>query len=233
VGQLVAESLRLYGAHFWPSLALGIGPALTVVGLVELPRTLVWALVPTLGTAAWALAYVGACRLALDAERGSVPVAFVAAFVALLPLGVQRILIVPGFDLVGLAYFAFVGLAVPAVLVEGRSFPEAFRRGMQLARADFVHALGSLATLVILIFLSGLVLVVLLHSFGDQAIRGAALLALLVLAPVFLLGAALLYVDQAARVVESSPRSRRRRRADVHPALESDAAGRADAEVES
>ena len=29
VGQLVAESLRLYGARFWPSLALGIGPVLS------------------------------------------------------------------------------------------------------------------------------------------------------------------------------------------------------------
>jgi hypothetical protein len=68
-----------------------------------------------------------------------------------------------------------------------------------LARADYVHELGSLATLVLTIFLSGLVLVVVLHGFGDQAIRVAALLALLVLAPVFLIGAALLYLDQAAR----------------------------------
>jgi hypothetical protein len=234
VGQLVAESLRLYGARFWPSLSLGIGPALTGIALVELPDTLVWALVPTLGTAAWALAYIGACRLALDdAEHGRVLMAFVAGFAAFLPVIVQRMVVLPGFDLVTLAYFAFVCLAVPAVLVEGRSLRGAFRRGTQLARADFVHALGSLATLVIVIFLSGLVLVVVLHGFGDQAIRGAALLSLLVLTPVFLLGAAMLYVDQAARLVESSPRRRRRRRGDVHPALESDAAGRADPEVES
>ncbi len=233
MGQLVAESLRLYGARFWPSLALGIGPALVGAALAELSRTLVWALVPTVGTALWSAAYIGACRLALGVERGNTGVAFVAGCVAFLPLLVQRIVVVPGFDLVTLAYFGFVSLAVPAALVEGRGFADAFRRGTRLARADFVHELGSLATLVITIFLSGLVLVVVLHGFGDQAIRVAALLALLVLAPVLLLGAALLYVDQSARVIESGTRPRRRRDADVHPALEPDGPGRADAEVES
>jgi hypothetical protein len=189
----------LYGAHFWPSLALGIGPALVGAGLTELPRVFVWTLVPTIGTAVWSAAYVGACRLALPAQHGASGLAFAAGFVVFLPLIVQRIVVLPAFDLVTLAYFASVSLAVPVVLVEGKGFAAAFRRAVQLARADYVHELGSLATLVLTIFLSGLVLVVVLHGFGDQAIRVAALLALLVLAPVFLIGAALLYLDQAAR----------------------------------
>ena len=232
VGQLIAESLRLYGARFWPSLALGIGPALVGAAIVELPRTLEWLLVPTVGTALWSAAYIGACRLALETQPANAAVAFVAGCIGFAPLLVQRIAIVPGFDLVTLAFFAFVSLAVPAALVEGLSLGDALRRGTRLARADYVHSLGSLAALVIVIFLSGLVLVILLHGFGDQAIRAAALIALLVLAPVFLLGAALLYVDQSARVVSSATRPRRRRDADVHPALEPDGAGRADAEVE-
>jgi hypothetical protein len=233
VGQLVAESLRLYGARFWPSLALGVGPAVVGVGIVELPRTVAWVLVPTLGTAIWAAAYVGACRIALPRAGAGVGAAFLAGCVAFAPLLLQRLAVVPGFDLVTLGYFAFVSLAVPAALTERLPLPAALRRGTRLARADFVHELGSLATLVITIFLSGLVLVVLLHGFGDQAIRAAGLIALLVLAPLFLLGAALLYVDQAARLVSSAPRPPRRRRdADVHPALEPDGAGRADAEVE-
>jgi hypothetical protein len=232
VGQVVAESLRLYGARFWPSLALGVGPALVGVGIAELPRTLEWFVVPTLGTALWSAAYIGACRLTLGVGSEHAGIAFATGCVAFAPLLVQRIAVVPGFDLLTLAFFAFVSLAVPAALVERLSFAGALRRGMQLARADYVHVVGSLATLVITIFLSGLVLVVVLHGFGDQAIRAAALVALLVLAPVFLLGAALLYVDQAARVVSSRPRPRRPRDADVHPALEPDGAGRADAEVE-
>jgi hypothetical protein len=232
VGQLVAESVRLYGARFWPSLALGIGPAVVGAGLVELPRTLAWLLVPTVGTALWSAAYIGACRLALRTGSANTGVAFLAGCVAFAPLLVQRMAVVPGFDLVTLAYFAFVSLAVPAALAERLSFAAALRRGTRLARADYVHALGSLATLVITIFLSGLVLVVVLHGFSDQAIRAAALISLLVLAPVFLLGAALLYVDQSARVVSSASRPRRPGDADVHPALEPDGAGRADAEVE-
>jgi hypothetical protein len=232
VGQLIAEALRLYGARFWPSVALGIGPALVGAALVELPRTLEWLLVPTLGTALWAAAYIGACRLALKTSSGDTAIAFAVGCIAFAPLLVQRIAVLPGFDLVTLAYFAFVSLAVPAALAERLSLRAALRRGTQLARADYVHSLGSLAALVIVIFISGLVLVILLHGFGDQAIRVAALISLMLLAPLFLLGAALLYVDQSARVVSSATRPRRRRDADVHPALEPDGAGRADAEVE-
>jgi hypothetical protein len=200
----VAESLRLYGARFWASLALGFGPAAVALVIVELPRVLVWALVPTVGTAIWALAYMGACRVGLDVGHENRRAAFAVGFVAFLPLLVQRIVVVPGFDLVTLAFFAFVGLGVPAALAEGLGFRDALRRGTQLARADYVHALGALATLVITTFLTGLVLFVLLQGVGDQAVRVAAFLALLVLAPLFLLGAALLYVDQRARV-EASP----------------------------
>jgi hypothetical protein len=239
----VAESVRLYGARFWASVSLGVGPAAVALMLVSLPDALVWTLLPTVGTAIWALAYIGACRIGLDVEARNFRVAFAAGCIAFLPLVVQRILVVPGFDLVTLAYFAFVGLAVPAALVEGLSLRDALRRGTQLARADYVHALGSLATLVITTFLTGLVLFFLLRGVGDQAVRVAAFLALLVLSPLFLLGAALLHVDQSARiergaaesapgVVDSGPQTRRTRDADVHPALEPDGAGRPDAEGE-
>ena len=232
VGQLVAESVRLYGARFWVSLALGFGPALVALMRSELPRLLRWTLVPTIGTAIWALAYMGACRVGLALGPTNRRVAFGVGFVAFLPLLVQQVVDVPGFTLVTLAFFAFVFLGVPAALAEGLGFRAALRRGTELARADYVHALGSLATLVITTFLTGLVLFVLLQGVGAQAVHVAAFLSLLVLAPVILLGAALLYVDQAARVVDSGPQSRRSHDADVHPALEPDGAGRPDAEVE-
>jgi hypothetical protein len=66
---------------------------------------------------------------------------------------------------------------------------------------------------VITTFLTGLVLFVLLQGVGDQAVRVAAFLALLVLAPLFLLGAALLYVDQSARA-ETPPAAQRRPRSE-------------------
>lgn len=232
VGQLVAESLRLYGTRFWPSLALGIGPALTAVAVVALPRGYILALLPTLGTIVWAAAFVAACRLALPSTPGNAAVALAVAVVAFLPLGITRVVGFPGSDLVGIGAFAFLALAVPVALVERRRFADALQRGIELARADYVHALGGIATLVITIFLSGLVLVLLLHGAGDQAVRVAAVIALLVLAPVFLLGSALLYLDQDARVVDSATRPRRSD-AHVHPAVEPNGAGRSDLEVES
>jgi hypothetical protein len=232
VGQLVAEALRLYGARFWPSLALGIGPALLGVAAAELDDPVRIAVVLGAGPLALAASYAGAVALVRPIGRGRyVAVALAAGFIAFLPICLSRLWIFPGIYLLVLAWLAFVGLSVPAALVERRGLADAMRRGTELARADYVHALGSLATLVITIFLTGLVLFFALRELSDQALRVAGLLALLVLAPVFVLGAAVLYVDQAARV-ESGPRTRRTRDGDLHSSFKPDGAGRSDAEVE-
>jgi hypothetical protein len=232
VGQLVAESLKLYAARFWPSLALGIGPAVVGVADAELEGPARFAVVLVAGPLLLAGSYAGAVALVRPIGRGrTVPVALAVGFIAFFPLCLSRLWIFPGIYLVALGWLAFVGLGVPAALVERRGFADSIRRGVELARADYVHALGSLATLAITIFLTGLVLLFALRELSDQALRIAAFLAFLVLAPVFLLGSAVLYVDQAARV-ESGTRSRRKGDADLHSAVQSDAAGRSDAEVE-
>src|SRR5919201_1921656 len=180
-----------------------------------------------------ASSYAGAVALLRPIGRGRyVTVALAVGYLAFLPVCVARLWIFPGIYLVALAWLALVGLAVPAALVERRGYADSLRRGIELARADYAHALGSLATLAITIFLTGLVVFFSLREGSGQALRVAAVLALLVLAPVFVLGAAVLYVDQAARV-ESGPRARRDHDGDVHSAFEPDGAGRADAEVES
>src|SRR5881275_743412 len=232
VGQLVAEAIRLYGARFWPSLALGIGPALLGIAAAELDGPARDVVVLGAGPLVLAASYAGAVALVRPIGRGRyVAVALAAGYLAFLPVCVSRLWIFPGIYLVALAWLALVGLAVPAALVERRGYADSLRRGIQLARADYVHALGSLATLAITIFLTGLVIFFALREGSGQALRIAAVLALLVLAPVFVLGAAVLYVDQAARV-ESGPRARRRRNGDLHSSFEPDGAGRADAEVE-
>lgn len=233
VGQLVAESIRLYGAHFWPSLALGIGPALVGVAAAELDGVARVVVVIGVGPLVLAASYAGAVALVRPIGRGRyVGVALAAGYLAFLPVCVSRLWIFPGIYLVALAWLALVGLAVPAALVERRGYADALRRGVQLARADYVHALGSLATLAITIFLTGLVIFFSLREGSGQALRIAAVLAFVVLAPLFVLGAAVLYVDQAARVESGGPRARRNSNGDVHPALQPDAAGRADAESE-
>jgi hypothetical protein len=233
VGQLVAEAIRLYGARFWPSLALGIGPGLLGVAAAELHGWVRVVLVIGLGPLVLASSYAGAVALVRPIGRGRyVAVALAVGYLAFLPVCVSRLWIFPGVYLVALAWLALIGLAVPAALVERRGYADALRRGVQLARADYVHALGSLATLAITIFLTGLVIFFALREGSGQALRVAAVLALIVLAPLFVLGAAVLYVDQAARV-ESGPRARRKPDADVPSSFESDGAGRADVEGES
>src|SRR5438270_4896840 len=62
VGQLVAESIRLYGRRFWPSLALGL--SLAVVNQVSAHhRTPVQVVVLALGSPLLTASYVGACAL--------------------------------------------------------------------------------------------------------------------------------------------------------------------------
>jgi hypothetical protein len=136
------------------------------------------------------------------------------------------------FVLPAVAWLALFGLAVPAAAVERLGFRAALRRGRELATADYVHALGSLCALVIVIALSDLALVSLLRSQGDSGQRIAHLLADVVLTPMLYIGGALLYVDQAARVGSRRPPKRSRRDADLHPPVDPDAAGRADPQVE-
>jgi hypothetical protein len=232
VGQLVAEAIRLYAARFWPSLALGIGPGLLGIAAAELHGAVRVAVVVGAGPLVLASSYAGAVALVRPIGRGRyVAVALAAGYLAFLPVCVSRLWIFPGIYLVALAWLALVGLAVPAALVERRGYADSLRRGIQLARADYIHALGSLATLAITIFLTGLVIFFSIREGSGQALRIAAVLALVVLAPVFVLGAAVLYVDQAARV-KSSPPARRSANGDLHSSFQPDAAGRADAESE-
>jgi multisubunit Na+/H+ antiporter MnhG subunit len=95
--------------------------------------------------------------------------------------------------------------------VERTGVRETFGRALRLARVDYVHALGSVATLAIVGLLTALVLFFLLRGQGEATLAVAAFLSVLVIAPVIFLGGAMLYVDQAARVaVVDSGTSRKR-----------------------
>jgi hypothetical protein len=193
VGQLVAESIRFYGDHFWQVLPLGL--VLLAVDLVSLHRSvevqtlILWAFTP-----AFSAAYVRAAMLA-QGKPWSWP-AFTAAFLVFLPFPVLvRLFVLPG-----LVWFALFGLSVPAALAEGLGVRSALRRGWQLARADAVHAIAGLITLGLVFFVSRYALLILIHGFAAQGQTDAGMLADLVLSPLLFVGASLLYVDQAARV---------------------------------
>ena len=199
VGQLVAEAIRFYGRHFWYSLALGVAPACLVVAEAPFTQLERLVLLVTAGSILLTISYVAACVLVAGERRGSLKVAFAVGALVFAPVPV----LTTAFILPGLMWLALFGLAVPAVLREGRGFRAAFRRGIELARAHYVHALGALATLAIVVLLSQAVLYFLLRGAGEAAVAVAGFLASLVISPILFLGAGLLYDDQAARVRSS------------------------------
>ena len=222
IGQLVAETIRFYGRHFWRSLLLGIGPAaVTVAGYYTGFHP--WLAAVVVAWVALASAsYVGACVLVSGARppRRVLLTAFFAACLVSLPF------------LVGFFWLAPAGLVVPVIVTEQMPLRRAFRRGFDLARVDYVHALGSLVTIGLVVFLTQVLLTALLHGASKQSLHISAFLASLVMQPLLFLGAALLYDDQAARVeIKSSSRNRRRPDADLSHADDADRPGSADAPI--
>jgi hypothetical protein len=230
VGQLIGDAIKLYGHRFWPGLGLGIPAAAFTIGASFLDGGARIGYGVVVGPFALALSYVWAVAVATDARNARGRALLVGA-VAFLPLAASRVLVFTGVYFVALGWFALVGLSVPSVLVEGRRLDDALRHGFRLARADFVHAFGTVAALAIVVIVSIFSLSLLLAGFGAQSITVSAVMAVIVMSPLFFLGCALLYVDQRARLESGSPR-RRRRDARLHHALEPDRAGRADAEGE-
>jgi len=225
VGQLVAETINLYRRRFWPSLALGVGPAVSGVAIAELPTAARLPVALTVGAAAASSSYAVASAFVSGARP--TPRRLLAAtaigIVALIPV----VLLLGTLGFLGLlpvvVWLGLTGFVVPVRVIEDRISP---RRAFSLARADLVHTIGSLATLALVGLLTTYVVFFTLRSAGTAALRASAFLSVLVISPILFLGAALLYFDQAAR----DPT--RRSDADLHHAVHPDRAGRADAEGE-
>lgn len=213
VGQLVAESLRLYGARFWAALAIGVPAAAVNLTATELSRGAALVFVPTVGALLLTAAYVGAASIAYGVPLRSRAAgdAYLAGVIVFVPFPFFASL----FILPGLVWLAFVGLAVPAALVERVGVRTALRRGIELARADFAHVLGGLATLTLTVFFTQALVFFLLRQFADDTQRVAASIAYVFMAPVLFLGAAFLYGDQAARVGTTRQQRLERRRAEI------------------
>jgi hypothetical protein len=193
VGQLVAESIHLYGQRFWAVVPLGLPfVAVDLAGVgrsVNVQTLLLWVCGPL-----FCVAFVRASQLV----TGGLPT--LAAFGTAVLLFLPFPLLVRLYVLPAVAWFGLLGLAVPAAVAERLGVRAALRRGLRLGRADLAHSIGGLATLALVYGVSRGVLLVLLHTQGNQTQKVAVVLADLVLSPLLFVGAALLYVDQAARV---------------------------------
>lgn len=198
VGQLVAETLKVYGRRPFAALALGVPFAVVEQVAVSLGRAGQFVVLSTLGAVLLSSSFVAASALVAGIRPRAASALIATACGALVFVPAPLLLVL--FILPAVAWLAATGLVVPVVTIEGLGVTAAFRRAYRLARTDFVHALGSLATLAILFFLTRLVLFFLLRDSADSGSRAALALADVVISPVLFLGAALLYVDQAARV---------------------------------
>jgi hypothetical protein len=197
VGQLLAESMRLYGDRFWHALPLGVPLAVldqAVLGQDTPVRIVGFALGAPLLAASYAYASALAARTELTVRAAAVGI--LTGALVLLPAS----LLIVWFALLAAAYLALVGLVVPVAVIEGRGPLASFRRAGDLARADYIHAVGAIAALAVVFFVARLGLVALLQAQAENTVRAAILLADVVLGPLLFLGAALLYFDQEARL---------------------------------
>lgn len=205
VGQVVAEAIRLYGRRY--RLALPLGLPLAAADTLAIGSTTAEKIVVLVVAApAFTLAFAWASAITADVRTGG------ATWIRALVLGTLVFLpaafFFPWFAILSVAWLALVGLVVPVVMIENAPAWQALRRAVELCRADYIHTLGSLATLVIVFVLSRVALAFLLREQADNTIRAAVFVADLIVSPLLFLGAALLYFDQAARVSRTSERKR-------------------------
>jgi len=219
VGQLVAETIRFYQHRFFQTLPLG----LSVAALTQLtvafghheteprghpppryfhePTSILGGGVEVtilLGSLLLTASYIVAIVLVTGKrpDGRALAVAYGIGVLVFLPVPLlAQLLVLPA-----VAYLAFFGWVVPAALLEGAGFRGSFARSFRLATVDFVHAVGGLATLVIVFYVVRLMLALLLRSGGEATERAAAFLADVVLSPMLFVGSAILYLDQAARI---------------------------------
>ena len=209
LGELLAETIRLYGAR--SAAALGVGTV--VAGGVLLAAALPWFGAAAVIVAVFTAAYAAAARVARgDGFREAwAQVALRAPALAALALVVVApvVLVLAAGSIFGLLPAAFwlglMGFAIPVAALERARPLDALRRSLVLARAEYLHATGVAAALLLSNVLLDIVLAGAVVSFARNSTVAAHALAQLVLAPLFFLGLSALYFEQKARAV-SSPR---------------------------
>jgi hypothetical protein len=215
LGELLSETIRLYSVHPWAALGLGLveggafllarlTPDLFDVLIIALAFTAIYGAAARLVSGdtfpeAWAQVFVRAPTLLVLTFVVAVPVVIAIPFLFLL--------------VVGALWIALMGFAIPvAVLERDPSVTNPFDRiafsllrSIRLARAEYLHALGVIAALLLIYLLFGIVLAQALVGFADNGEVIAAALVQVVLAPFFFLGLSVLYFEQRARAAVSSP----------------------------
>jgi hypothetical protein len=223
LGEIFAETIRLYGERLWP--ALGLGATYSVVlGAVALVNP---ALYYAVGSFMFVAAYGVATRLVAGDSFveawGQVAVRLPTLGILALVVGLPFVLASSWLVLLIFAAFwiGLTGFAVPVALVErcegrqGRLAPVAYaaERALALARVEFLHAVGVAAALLLVNFLVAVILGGALVGYADNGDIVAGMLSQIVLAPFFFIGLSVLYFEQRARLAAAPARDARAGRA--------------------
>jgi hypothetical protein len=217
LGEILAETVRLYGERVWAALALGFVYTAAIAGAAIIHEALYYLVAAFMVP----VAYAGAARLAVGDAFGEawgqvavrLPIMLVLAVVVGLPFVLATSYLV--FLLIAAAWIGLIGFAVPVAVLEREGEKSSFaariayalERALVLARADLLHAAGVAAALVLVNYLLAIVLGGALAGFGENSRAVAGLLAQVVLAPFFFFGLVILYFEQKARAVSSRPRN--------------------------
>lgn len=214
LGELLAETIRVYGDRVRAALGLGavIGGAYLLAAVVPaILEVLVVSLAFT-GTFAAAARIVSGDSFAEAWAQVGVraPVLVVLTFVVAVPFALAATYLF--FLVLAALWLALVGFSVPVAMLERESAADgvfgriayALDRSLRLARAEYLHAAGVVAALIGVYLVVGILIGVALVGFADNGRLIAVSLAQLVLAPLFFLGLSVLYYEQRARADVSS-----------------------------
>lgn len=211
LGEVLAETVRLYGERLWASFALGLVVAASLVLAFATSHIVPLVLVASV---AFTATYAAAARLVNGdpfleawAQVGlRFPILLALTVVVSVPFVLGRI--DPLLLIFAVAWLAFVGFSIPVAMLERETEGEewlgrlgfALSRSVELAKSEYLHAFGVSAALVLVYVLLGSILAAALTGFGENSEFVATVLVQIVLGPFFFLGLAVLYFDQSARI---------------------------------
>ncbi len=215
LGELLAETARLYGERLWAAFGLGavVAAAFVIAGYIPVAFAIV--LLAFVFTASWAVA----TRLASGdafAEAWAqaalrAPALVVFTIIASMPFALAVSQAV--FIIFAVAWLALVGFSIPVAMTERpsgdgglfRRLAFGLHRSIEIARAEYFHAAGVIAALVVVYIIVGFLLATALVGFAENTRLASVALVQVVLAPFFFLGLAVLYFEQRARAISSRP----------------------------
>jgi hypothetical protein len=209
LGEIFAETIHVYGERIWAALALGAVYSVILAAAILVHEALYYVVASLMLVAAYGVAtrLVGgdSFQEAWAQVAVRLPVLVVLALVVGLPFILASTYLLLLFF--GAFWLGLTGFAVPVAVSEREDDQSgwaarvayALERTVALARAEYLHAVGVTAALLLVNVLVGVLLGAALVGYADNSSLIGSLLAQLVLAPFFFLGLSVLYFEQTTR----------------------------------